>query len=124
MSPAKSTHSLRVLIIDKHEVSRAAIRGLLRTEGLEVIADVSSGAEALASAEAGSPDVVLVDISTEPHMARATALALAGVRSAPTVVLTASVPPVAGPDGFTFIAKGDVCARELRRAMRSENSNR
>ena len=33
---------LRVLIVDQHEVSRAAIRALLRTEGLDVLADAAT----------------------------------------------------------------------------------
>jgi hypothetical protein len=49
-----------------------------------------------------------------------TARALAGLRSAPTVVLTSSAAPVIHLGGFAFIAKADICARQLRRAMRSE----
>src|SRR5579862_5165992 len=120
MSPSEPVQSLRVLIVDQHEVSRAAIRALLRTEGLEVVGDVSSRAEALGAGEASSPDVVLVDISPEPRQAVETARALAGLRSAPTVVLTSSGPPALDLGGFAFIAKGDICARHLRRAMRSE----
>ena len=120
MSPSEPVHSLRVLIVDQHEVSRAAIRALLRTEGLQVVADVSSGKKALSAGEASSPDVVLVDISPEPGEALQTARVLGSLRSAPTVVLTSSAPPAIDPGGFAFIAKGDICARQLRRAMRPE----
>jgi DNA-binding NarL/FixJ family response regulator len=120
MSPSQPAQSLRVLIVDQHEVSRAAIRALLRTEGLQVVGDVSSGTEALSSGEASSPNIVLVDIGAPPWKTLETARVLAGLRSAPTVVLTSSAPPVIDLGGFAFIAKGDICARQLRRAMRSE----
>lgn len=120
MSPSEPVESLRVLIVDRHQVSRAAIRALLRTEGLQVVGDVSSATEALGSGEASSPDVVLVDISPEPREALATARALAGLRSAPTVVLTSSAPPPVGLGGFVFLAKADICAQQLRQAMRPE----
>src|SRR5579871_6876724 len=119
MSQSKPVPSLPVLLVDRHQVSRAAIRALLRTEGLQVVGDVSSPTEALCSGETSSPDVVLVDISPEPREALAVARALAGLRSAPTVVLTSSAPPPVYLGGFVFIAKGDICARELLRAMRS-----
>jgi hypothetical protein len=35
-------------------------------------------------------------------------------------VLTSSAPPVIQLGGFAFLAKADICARQLRRAMRSE----
>jgi CheY-like chemotaxis protein len=120
MSPSEPLQSLRVLIVDQHEVSRAAIRALLRTEGLQVVADVSSGTEALSSGEASSPDVVLIDIGAQRQEALEAARALARLSSAPTVVLTSSALPPVDAGGFAFIAKGDICARQLRRAMRSE----
>ena len=120
MSPSEPPGSLRVLIVDQHEVSRAAIRALLKTEGLEVVGDVSSRDDALASGQASSPDLVLVDIGAEPQTALETAVAVAGLGSLPTVVLTSSAGPAPDPTGFAFIAKGDICARQLRRAMRSE----
>ena len=120
MSPREPTQTLRVLIVDQHEVSRAAIRALLRTEGLEIVGDFSNPGEALASANATAPDLVLLDISAEPPQARQAAFALARLRCTPAVVFTSSSPPAKALDGFPFIAKSDVCARELRRAMRSE----
>lgn len=120
MSPGEPAQSLRVLIVDQHEVSRDAIRALLRTEGLQVVGDVSNWDDPPASGETSSPDVVLLDISAEPRAALETALALTRLRSAPTVVLTSSAPPAIEFDGFAFIAKGDICAPQLRRAMRSE----
>lgn len=60
-------------IVDQHEVSRAAIRALLQTEGLEVVADVSTGEQALALADEVSPDIVIIDVG--PRARRALELA-------------------------------------------------
>lgn len=111
---------LRVLILDPHEVSRAAIRALLRTEGLDVI-DVATANQALAAGAQAAPDIAIVDISTEQEPAIATARALAQLPSAPTVLLTSSTPVSVDPDDFTFLAKRDICARRLRVAMQPAN---
>lgn len=62
--------SLRVMMVDDHPVVRAGLRALLEAdEGIEVIAEVASGAEAqrvlgeLAASEAGLPDLVLMDLN-------------------------------------------------------------
>lgn len=120
MLPSEPSHSLRVLIVDRHEVSRAAIRALLRTEGLDVVADVATPDDALEWGAKASPDLVLLDISATPGAALDAAHALAGLRCAPAVVLTSSAASPSHLDGFAFIAKSDICAPKLRRAMRSE----
>jgi DNA-binding NarL/FixJ family response regulator len=108
---------LRVLIIDQHEVSRAAVRALLQTEGLDVVADVSSGELALALGGV-SPDIAVIDISRGTAEGFKVAAALARLPSMPTVVLTSSTAPDAALNGHTFIAKPDLCARRLRLATR------
>jgi len=108
---------LRVLIIDPHEVSRAAVRALLQTEGVDVVADVSSGELALALGDV-SPDIAVIDISRGTSEAFTVAAALARLPSMPTVVLTSSTAPDAALNGQMFIAKPDLCARRLRLAMR------
>jgi CheY-like chemotaxis protein len=125
MSPSKSTSGLfSVLIIDQHDVSRAAIRALLRTEGLDVVADVAGADQALAIGDAVGPDIALVDLGSEPRRAIRTARALARLRSAPTVVLTSSTPAGVDLDGFAFVAKQDICAVQLRRAMRPQRPDK
>lgn len=55
---------LRVLLVDDHSLVRAGMRSLLRDiAGVEVVAEASDGAEALAAAERERPDVVLMDIA-------------------------------------------------------------
>jgi len=55
-APAARTRPTRILLVDDHEISRAALRALLRTEGLHV-ADVPPGAAAITAAVAFRPDV-------------------------------------------------------------------
>jgi DNA-binding NarL/FixJ family response regulator len=55
--------SIRVLLADDQTLVRSGFRELLeRTEGVEVVGEVSDGAEALARTRAERPDVVLMDI--------------------------------------------------------------
>jgi DNA-binding NarL/FixJ family response regulator len=53
---------LRLLIIDDSSDFRAAARGLLEREGIDVVAVASTSAEALARARELRPDVALIDI--------------------------------------------------------------
>ncbi|HKI32878.1 MAG TPA: response regulator transcription factor [Gemmataceae bacterium] len=55
---------IRVLLADDHALVRAGIRALLTDlPGVEVIAEASNGADALALIEASRPDIVFMDIS-------------------------------------------------------------
>ena len=54
---------LRVLIVDDHTLFRDGLRALLNSiEGFAVVGVATSGAEAVAQAQALQPDVVLMDI--------------------------------------------------------------
>jgi DNA-binding NarL/FixJ family response regulator len=54
----------RVLLADDHALVRAGVRSLLSTvAGVEVVAEASTGVEALALVERLRPDVVLMDIA-------------------------------------------------------------
>ena len=56
--------ALRILLVDDHALVRAGIRSLLQDiADIEVVAEASDGAEALAAAERERPDVVLMDIA-------------------------------------------------------------
>ena len=56
--------TIRVLLVDDHRIFRTALRALLdRESDLDVVADVSTGAEALRVAREVSPDVVVMDIA-------------------------------------------------------------
>lgn len=55
---------VRILIVDDHAMVRAGLRACLATEpGLEVVAEASSGHEALVIANASPPDLMLIDVS-------------------------------------------------------------
>jgi len=55
---------IRILVADDHTVIRRGIVGLLNTQpDMEVIDEAGTGREAVAKAEAASPDVVLLDVA-------------------------------------------------------------
>lgn len=53
---------LRVMLVEDHALVRSAIRNTLNVPGLEIVADVATAEEALATVAQVRPDVVLVDI--------------------------------------------------------------
>jgi CheY-like chemotaxis protein len=112
---ADSQRPMRVLLVDDHEISRAAISALLRTEGAEV-ADIGSGDAALAVAIAFRPAVAIIDVT--PADARGFVIAdrLRALPDGPAVVLTSS----AGRNRFAsrlarypFVAKADLCVQNI-----------
>lgn len=55
---------LRVLLVDDHALVRAGMKALLqKIDGIEVVADVGDGADALKYLQAAVPDLVLMDIA-------------------------------------------------------------
>ena len=54
--------ALRCLIVDDNAGFREEVGGLLREQGIDVVASAASGAEALGQVARLAPDVVLVDI--------------------------------------------------------------
>ncbi len=57
--------SKKVLVVDDHEVIRLGLRMMFENTDLEVVAEATSAAEALAAVEKSVPDVVLLDIRME-----------------------------------------------------------
>ncbi len=56
--------SLRVLIVEDHALVRAGMRALLqKIDGIEVVADVGDGWEAVKCVQTAAPDLVLMDIA-------------------------------------------------------------
>jgi len=54
---------IRVLLVDDHKIVRQGMRHLLELdEGIKVVGEAENGEEALASATATKPDVVLMDV--------------------------------------------------------------
>ena len=108
------------MIIDDHEISRAACRALLRTEGIDVVADMAAGDPAIAAAAALRPDVAVVDVRPAAGTGFGMARRLRALPGPPAVVLTSSVAPAefgARLDGHSFVAKAALCAEAIRDAM-------
>jgi PleD family two-component response regulator len=105
----------RILIVDDHEISRTALRALLRTEGIEV-ADAQTGDPAITIAIVFRPDVVIVDVTPADPAGFLVARRLQALRDAPAVVLTSSSHRCrfgSWLDDYPFIAKADLCARTI-----------
>lgn len=61
--PRDATNPLRLLIVDDHEVVRQGLVALLaRREGLQVVAEAGTVAEALEEARRVLPDIVVMDV--------------------------------------------------------------
>lgn len=62
--------SVRVFLVDDHEIVRRGIRGLVESEGdLDVVGEAASVAEALARVPAARPNVAVLDVRL-PHQER------------------------------------------------------
>ena len=115
--------AMRIMIIDDHEISRAAICAMLRSEGAEVVADLSAGRDALAMARALRPEVVIVDVTPAADIGFGIARRLRALQPAPpSVVLTSSTDRAhfgAQLDGHMFIAKADISSAGVAQLTRS-----
>jgi DNA-binding NarL/FixJ family response regulator len=59
----RQPESLRVLIVDDHDLFRTGLRNLLEEEGVQVVGEAASGAEAVQCVRELTPDVVVMDLS-------------------------------------------------------------
>ena len=111
------------MIIDDHEISRAAICAMLRSEGADVVADLSAGRDALAMARALRPEVIIVDVTPAADRGFGIARRLRALQPAPpSVVLTSSTDRAqfgAQLDGHMFIAKADISSAGVAQLTRS-----
>jgi two-component system response regulator NreC len=61
-------NTIRLMLVDDHDIVRTGLKSFLDTqEGLQVVAEASSGSEAIEKAQEIHPDVVVMDI-TMPGM--------------------------------------------------------
>ena len=57
-------NSIRLMLVDDHDIVRTGLRSYLETqEGIQVVAEADSGAEAIRKAQQASPDLVVMDIT-------------------------------------------------------------
>jgi DNA-binding NarL/FixJ family response regulator len=54
--------AIRIVVVDDHEVVRAGIRSMLHGEDIKIVAEASSGEEAISAVQKHNVDVVLLDI--------------------------------------------------------------
>ena len=59
----RQTDSLRVLIVDDHDLFRTGLRNLLEEQGVVVIGEAAGGAEAVRIVRELAPDVVVMDLN-------------------------------------------------------------
>jgi CheY-like chemotaxis protein len=110
----------RVLVVDDHPAFRHAARRLLEAAGMVVVAEVAGAADAIETATAMRPDLVLLDVRLPDGDGFAVARLLADARLGAITVLTSSrsEPGYAafardvGAAGF--VAKADLTATVLR----------
>jgi len=55
--------SLRVLIVDDHDLFRTGLRNLLEEQAVEIVGEAASGAEAVKAVRELAPDVVVMDLN-------------------------------------------------------------
>jgi len=115
-TPTDGTWPARVIIIDDHDISRAACTALLRAEGIDVTADLRATNQALAAARALRPDVAIIDVTPAADAALGIAHRLRALPAPPIVILTSSADRTvfgAQLNGYLFIAKADICAATI-----------
>lgn len=115
-----------MLIVDTHPSFRLAVKALLHTEGLAVVADLErcEGAEDVANGL--RPDVVLIDVSPQQTEGLELARRLSQHAQPPAIVLMSAAPSdailatTAGAD--SFLLKAGITADAIRQAARKARS--
>jgi DNA-binding NarL/FixJ family response regulator len=120
--------SLRVMIVDDHPLVRSAVASALTADNMLVVAEASSGEEALEIAPKVAPDVLLLDIAlpgmSGVHLVRELAPRLPGTK---IVMLTVSASERDVLDALRHGASGyltkDVSPEALARAVRATQTD-
>jgi DNA-binding NarL/FixJ family response regulator len=60
---ARTPESLRVLLVDDHDLFRNGLRNLLEDQGVQVVGEAPSGMDAVRSVRELAPDVVVMDLN-------------------------------------------------------------
>ena len=60
---SQDVDSLRILIVDDHDLFRTGLRNLLEEQGLHVIGEASTGVDAVRLVREQAPDVVVMDLN-------------------------------------------------------------
>ena len=54
---------VRVLLVDDHDLFRTGLRNLLENQGIEIVGEAASGADAVRIVAESAPDVVIMDLN-------------------------------------------------------------
>jgi DNA-binding NarL/FixJ family response regulator len=120
-SPIDGTWPTRVIIIDDHEISRAACKALLRAEGIDVT-DFRAGDQVLTAARALRADVAIIDVTPAADTGFDIARQLRALPAPPTVILTSSTDRTQFGTQLSchrFIDKAEICAAAIVRLARA-----
>jgi DNA-binding NarL/FixJ family response regulator len=61
--PTLALESLRVLLVDDHDLFRTGLRNLLEEQGVQVVGEAAAGNEALRLTRELAPDVIVMDLN-------------------------------------------------------------
>lgn len=117
---------LRVMLIDSNAVFRAACRALLRTEGVDVVADLATGYAAIELVHRLRPDVVLVETTDRAPRGHEIAALICSLPDAPTVLLISTddrsqLAAAIGARGH--LTKAEICAEAIASATATPSSS-
>jgi DNA-binding NarL/FixJ family response regulator len=59
----RAVETIRVLIVDDHDLFRTGLRNLLEEQGVQVLGEAASGTDAVRSVREVAPDVVVMDLN-------------------------------------------------------------
>jgi len=59
----RAVETIRVLIVDDHDLFRTGLRNLLEEQGVQVLGEAASGTDAVRSVREDAPDVVVMDLN-------------------------------------------------------------
>jgi DNA-binding NarL/FixJ family response regulator len=115
--------ALRCLIVDDNEAFLASASRLLSAQGLEVVAQASSGSEALRLSDQRQPDVALIDVQLGGEDGLELTRKLAAKSHATAVILISSHSKdelgelVADSPAVGFLPKSELGAVEIGRLL-------
>jgi DNA-binding NarL/FixJ family response regulator len=123
---AASPAVVRVMIVDDQQPFRAAARAVVeRVAGFELVAQVDSGEDAVASCAASAPDLVLMDINMGALDGIEATRAITDADPAIKVILVSTyalddLPPGARNSGaIAYVNKDELSPKVLRRLWES-----
>jgi DNA-binding NarL/FixJ family response regulator len=62
-APARATETLRVLLVDDHDLFRTGLRNLLEEQAVQVVGEAADGSQAIRMVRELAPDVVVMDLN-------------------------------------------------------------